>query len=268
MRINLHSSSSLIHRCQNYSPYIYHPLQVFSSSLLMKTSCLRLKLVELNFLVSFNADDQSKTDVTYTVNVTTYKSKSSRWTFSIKELSCWIFKLCHLAFQVFPIQIFLVNLAGSLKNLKIIFSLGNRTQVSCVTGGATCHCTPECCFVFTCHKWLYAWKIRSLGKSARQFEKEKLWLFSQKRDSFAICACHICREFKIVANVVHKFVCKIITNDIVCCTYIFTCEASNYWALLLSHTSLRYWLQWTYKLLNIFKILMEFLNLNFINIVK
>ena len=52
-------------------PYIYHPLQVFSSSLLMKTSCLRLKLVELNFLVSFNTDDQSKTDVTYTVNVTT-----------------------------------------------------------------------------------------------------------------------------------------------------------------------------------------------------
>ena len=40
----------------------------------MKTSCLRLKLVELNFLVSFNADDQSKTDVTYTVNVTTESS--------------------------------------------------------------------------------------------------------------------------------------------------------------------------------------------------
>ena len=38
----------------------------------MKTSCLRLKLVELNFLVSFNTDDQSKTDVTYTVNITTY----------------------------------------------------------------------------------------------------------------------------------------------------------------------------------------------------
>ena len=37
----------------------YHPLQVFSSSLLMKTSSLRLKLVELNFLVSFNTDDQS-----------------------------------------------------------------------------------------------------------------------------------------------------------------------------------------------------------------
>ena len=26
----------------------------------MKTSCLRLKLVELNFFASFNADDQSK----------------------------------------------------------------------------------------------------------------------------------------------------------------------------------------------------------------
>ena len=54
-----HSSNSLIHKCQSSSPYKYHPLQVFSSSLLMKTSCLRLKLVELNFLVSFNTDDQS-----------------------------------------------------------------------------------------------------------------------------------------------------------------------------------------------------------------
>ena len=70
---NFHSSSSLIHRCQNSSPYKYHPLQVFSSSLLMKTSCLRLKLVELNFLVSFNTDDQSKTDVANTANVITKK---------------------------------------------------------------------------------------------------------------------------------------------------------------------------------------------------
>ena len=76
-----------IHKCQNSSPYKYHPLQVFSSSLLMKTSCLRLKLVELNFLVSFNTDDQSKTDVANTANVITYKSKSSRWTFSINSLS-------------------------------------------------------------------------------------------------------------------------------------------------------------------------------------
>ena len=42
------------------------------------TSCLRLKLVELNFLVSFNTDDQSKTDVANAINVITYKSKSSR----------------------------------------------------------------------------------------------------------------------------------------------------------------------------------------------
>ena len=83
VKINFHSSSSLIHKCQNLIPYIYHPLQVFSSSLLMKTSCLRLKLVELNFLVSFNTDDQSQTDVANTANVITYKSKSSRWTFSI-----------------------------------------------------------------------------------------------------------------------------------------------------------------------------------------
>ena len=32
----------------------------------MKTSCLRLKLVELNFLVSFNTDDQSKSDIANT----------------------------------------------------------------------------------------------------------------------------------------------------------------------------------------------------------
>ena len=73
VKINLHSSSSLIHKCQNYFPYIYHPLQVFSSSLLMKTSCLRLKLVELNFLVSFNTDDQSKTDIANAINVITYE---------------------------------------------------------------------------------------------------------------------------------------------------------------------------------------------------
>ena len=73
VNISLHSSGSLIHKCQNYFPYIYHPLQVFSSSLLMKTSCLRLKLVELNFLVSFNTDDQSKTDIANAINVITYK---------------------------------------------------------------------------------------------------------------------------------------------------------------------------------------------------
>ena len=80
VKINLHSSSSLIHKCQNYFPYIYHPLQVFSSSLLMKTSCLRLKLVELNFLVSFNTDDQSKTDVANAINVITYRFN---WVFSL-----------------------------------------------------------------------------------------------------------------------------------------------------------------------------------------
>ena len=39
----------------------------------MKTSCLRLKLVELNFLVSFNTDDQSKSDIANTANIITYK---------------------------------------------------------------------------------------------------------------------------------------------------------------------------------------------------
>ena len=53
VKINLHSSSSLIHKCQNYFPYIYHPLQVFSSSLLMKTSCLRLKTSWVKLLSKF-----------------------------------------------------------------------------------------------------------------------------------------------------------------------------------------------------------------------
>ena len=56
----------------NHVPFLNPPLQVFSSSLLMKTSCLRLKLVELNFLVSFNTDDQSQTDVANTANIITY----------------------------------------------------------------------------------------------------------------------------------------------------------------------------------------------------
>ena len=63
VRINSHSSISLIHKCQNCSPIYITLFRPFTSSLLMKTSCLRLKLVELNFLVSFNTDDQSQPDV-------------------------------------------------------------------------------------------------------------------------------------------------------------------------------------------------------------
>ena len=75
VKINLHSSSSLIHKCQNYFPYyIYHPLQVFSSSLLMKTSCLRLKLVEFKLLSKFSIlIIRVKTDVANAINVITYK---------------------------------------------------------------------------------------------------------------------------------------------------------------------------------------------------
>ena len=47
---------------------IRNTLSGLSSSLLMKTSCLRLKLVELNFFASFNADDQSKTYVSNVSN--------------------------------------------------------------------------------------------------------------------------------------------------------------------------------------------------------
>ena len=49
----------------------------------MKTSCMRLKLVELNFFASFNADDQRKT---YVSDVSKYTFKSSR-TFSIMDKS-------------------------------------------------------------------------------------------------------------------------------------------------------------------------------------
>ena len=80
VKINLHSSSLIKNKCQVHFPYKYQPSSGLSSSLLMKTSCLRLKLVELNFFASFNAEDQRKT---YVSNISKYTFKSSRWTFSI-----------------------------------------------------------------------------------------------------------------------------------------------------------------------------------------
>ena len=56
----------------------------------MKTSCLRLKLVELNFLVSFNTDDQSKTDVANAINVITFGKMTVN--FQVMEIS-WNFKI-------------------------------------------------------------------------------------------------------------------------------------------------------------------------------
>ena len=50
VKINLHSSSLI--KTSNK----HQPSSGLSSSLLMKTSCLRLKLVELNFFASFNAN--------------------------------------------------------------------------------------------------------------------------------------------------------------------------------------------------------------------
>ena len=66
-----------LNRCQVHFCYKYQPSSGLSSSLLMKTSCLRLKLVELNFFARFNADDQRKT------YISKYTFRSSRWTFSI-----------------------------------------------------------------------------------------------------------------------------------------------------------------------------------------
>ena len=69
VKISLCSSSLIKNRCQVHSPYKYQPSSGLSSSLLMKACCLRLKLVELNFFASFNADDQRKT---YVSNVSKY----------------------------------------------------------------------------------------------------------------------------------------------------------------------------------------------------
>ena len=64
VKINLHSSTSLIKiGVMSISLKKNQPSSGLSSSLLMKTSWLRLKLVELNFFASFNADDQRKTYV-------------------------------------------------------------------------------------------------------------------------------------------------------------------------------------------------------------
>ena len=96
VNINLHSSSLIKTSVKSPFPYKYQPSSGLSSSLLIKTSCLRLKLVELNFFASFNADDQRKT---YVSNVFKYTFKSSRWTFSIiKAVSCNLKRNsnCHL----------------------------------------------------------------------------------------------------------------------------------------------------------------------------
>ena len=62
-------------KCQNHVLYKYQPSSGQSSSLLMKTSCLRLKLVELNFFASFITDNQNIFNVSCT-------SKLSTWPFS------------------------------------------------------------------------------------------------------------------------------------------------------------------------------------------
>ena len=94
VKIDLHSSTSLIKdRCQVHFPYKYQPSSGLSSSLLMKTSCLRLKLVELNFFASYTADDQRKT---YVSDVSKYTFKSSRLTFSIIGIHwCCCHFSCH-----------------------------------------------------------------------------------------------------------------------------------------------------------------------------
>ena len=50
-------------KCQNSLPHKYQTSSGKTSSLLMKTSCLRLKLVELNFFACFMTDDQSNFNV-------------------------------------------------------------------------------------------------------------------------------------------------------------------------------------------------------------
>ena len=60
----------------------------------MKTSCLRLKLVELNFLVSFNTDDQSKTDVANAINIITEQHASTKIKLETILKDCNIPYLC------------------------------------------------------------------------------------------------------------------------------------------------------------------------------
>ena len=78
-------------KCQKHFLYKYQPSSGQSSSLLMKTSCLRLELVELNIFASFTTDDQSIFNVSNT-------SKSSRWTFSIETPLSWKIFLLQLKF--------------------------------------------------------------------------------------------------------------------------------------------------------------------------
>ena len=74
VKINLHSLSLIKISVKFLFPINTNPLLVFSSSLLMKTSCLTLKLVKLNFFASFNADNERKICIS---NVSKYTSKSS-----------------------------------------------------------------------------------------------------------------------------------------------------------------------------------------------
>ena len=59
----------MIFKVSNHVLYKYQPSSCQSSSLLMKTSCLRLKLVELNFFASFTTDDQSIFNVSKSNNL-------------------------------------------------------------------------------------------------------------------------------------------------------------------------------------------------------
>ena len=74
----------------------------------MKTSCLRLKLVELNFLVSFNTDDQSKTDVANAINIITYQ------VFNVVCLFVWFF-----LHSVRPKLFYLLDYISILRNFKV-----------------------------------------------------------------------------------------------------------------------------------------------------
>ena len=76
--------SRLTHQLANQFLFKYQPSSGQSSSLLMKASCLRLKLVELNFFASFTIDDQSTLYVSNTLYVSkaldTYKNTKDKAT--------------------------------------------------------------------------------------------------------------------------------------------------------------------------------------------
>ena len=93
----------MIFKVSNHVLYKYQPSSGQSSSLLMKTSCLRLKLVELNFFASFTTDDQSIFNVSYIILLHLWISV---YFLSLFLLLFWVYFLDFLGFFSFVTFVF------------------------------------------------------------------------------------------------------------------------------------------------------------------